>query len=859
MHPIAYPPRFFSARSAPWQWLILLGLFALIPRFSLAQVRIMPFGASTTQGSETQNSYRRALWHKLEAGGYSVDFVGSLRTNYGGPPPIPDFDFDHEGHWGLRADELMAGSRAWAAASRPDVVLIHAGSNDAFQNQNVVDIRNELGQIIDELRLGQPTVKVILAQLLPTSLSPGNSNITELNALLPGLAQQKSTSQSPVVIVDQNTGFNPGTDMYDGVHLNDGGEEKMAARWYAALQSLLGPPPPPVYALTVATTGSGTVARSPELTSYPSGGNVTLTATPAAGYLFLGWSGDAGGTANPLTITMNSAKSITANFASAMISSFTLVNADTDQDIQTLTNGATLNLTSLPTRNLNVRVNTNPSTVGSVRLRLDGAEQHGQTESVAPYALFSDAGGNYNSWTPIVGTYRLEATAYSEAGGNGAASAPLAVNFTVIDQVSTDIYSLTVSTTGQGTVSKSPEKPAYAQNESVVLTATPASGYLFLGWSGDAGGTANPLALTMTGNKAVTATFAPAPTDEPGAASFTLVNATTDRDIQTLTNGSTLNLALLPTRNLNIRANYDPAAVGRVVFELSGAQMHSSTESVAPFALFSDAQGDYFGWVPAVGSYILTATPYAATSNGTVGAAGPPLTLRFSVVNTAPITVAGFTLVDADTDKDIQVLTPGLTVNFISLPTRNLNIRANTIPATVGSVVFTLNGKQLHQQTESVAPYALFSDSNSDYNAWAPSVGTYSLTATPYEQAGGSGPAGQALTISFILIDQAEARPAGGGKETGLGIAAPQAVRAHPNPSEDGRYVLDVPRQQTPEPISYTLLSALGATVATGQVTGSAPSGEFHLDFSRYMPAAGIYYLLLESPHFTSRVKLIRR
>ena len=44
--------------------------------------------------------------------------------------------------------------------------------------------------------------------------------------------------------------------------------------------------------------------------------SVTLTATPSnSGYIFSGWSGDASGTSNPLTITADSDKTITANFS----------------------------------------------------------------------------------------------------------------------------------------------------------------------------------------------------------------------------------------------------------------------------------------------------------------------------------------------------------------------------------------------------------------------------------------------------------------------------------------------------------------------------------------------------------------
>ena len=68
------------------------------------------------------------------------------------------------------------------------------------------------------------------------------------------------------------------------------------------------------YALVANVVGSGTVARNPDQTTYNFGDVVTLTATPAAGWTFAGWSGDLSGSANPQTITINSNKAVTATF-----------------------------------------------------------------------------------------------------------------------------------------------------------------------------------------------------------------------------------------------------------------------------------------------------------------------------------------------------------------------------------------------------------------------------------------------------------------------------------------------------------------------------------------------------------------
>src|SRR5205085_10036365 len=69
------------------------------------------------------------------------------------------------------------------------------------------------------------------------------------------------------------------------------------------------------YALAVTANGPGSVARSPDQASYSWGTDVTVTATPSAGVTFLGWSGDANGSTNPLTVTMNASKNLVATFA----------------------------------------------------------------------------------------------------------------------------------------------------------------------------------------------------------------------------------------------------------------------------------------------------------------------------------------------------------------------------------------------------------------------------------------------------------------------------------------------------------------------------------------------------------------
>src|SRR5207249_3828992 len=56
--------------------------------------------------------------------------------------------------------------------------------------------------------------------------------------------------------------------------------------------------------------------------------------------------------------------------------------------------------------------------------------------------------------------------------------------------------------------------------------------------------------------------------------------------------------------------------------------------------------------------------------------------------------VVSFSLIDADSDQPVAAFDPipeGASINLSQTPSRNLSIRANTEPATVGSVKFNLD------------------------------------------------------------------------------------------------------------------------------------------------------------------------
>jgi len=74
---------------------------------------------------------------------------------------------------------------------------------------------------------------------------------------------------------------------------------------------------PNTYALNIKAI-NGTVVKTPNKVRYDYGEVVTLQAVPNPGYTFASWASDASGIANPITITINSNKTVTAKFAATV-------------------------------------------------------------------------------------------------------------------------------------------------------------------------------------------------------------------------------------------------------------------------------------------------------------------------------------------------------------------------------------------------------------------------------------------------------------------------------------------------------------------------------------------------------------
>lgn len=294
---------------------------------------------------------------------------------------------------------------------------------------------------------------------------------------------------------------------------------------------------------SVSPTGSGTV--SPSSGTYVTGTNVSLTASAASGYRFDHWTGDATGTANPVTVTLNANKSVTAVF----VQRFTLGTAVSPVNTGTVTPssgtydaGTNVQLTATPVagwyfnywdgsltgstnpQTLTMNANKSVTAVFGVYQYVLTAQMLG-TGTVGVYVngqlmqppYVFDYGTTVNLVAEAGTNYRFDHWEGDAAGGN--ASVSLVMDGPKMARaVFVRLYTLTTGVTPSGmspapAITMSPEgnpPGTFLEGAQVSVSAEAhvsggANGYDFMEWSGQ--GSTNPITVTMDSDKSLTAVY----------------------------------------------------------------------------------------------------------------------------------------------------------------------------------------------------------------------------------------------------------------------------------------------------------------------------------------------------------------
>ncbi len=242
--------------------------------------------------------------------------------------------------------------------------------------------------------------------------------------------------------------------------------------------------------------------------------------------------------------------------------------------------------------------------------------------------------------------------------------------------------------------------------------------------------------------------------DTPEVISFTLINATTNEEIGPLNEGDVIDLNdYQGINNFSVVANIGDFDAGSVVFDLN-EEVPFKVENFAPFSLNGDLNGRiYRGVALDFGNNSITATPFI-DKNGS-GEFGIPLSINFEVIDSNPPTVTDFVLVDARTNKIIGPLNEGDIIDLADYRRNSFSVIANTAGSRVESVVFDFND-QIGFNTEDRLPYTLNGDitfRRTNYFGVPFTVGTNSITVTPYREDNAGGDNGESATVTFEVID----------------------------------------------------------------------------------------------------------
>ena len=215
----------------------------------------------------------------------------------------------------------------------------------------------------------------------------------------------------------------------------------------------------PNYNLSTSTPGGGTISLNPPTGPYSSNTIVSVTATPNSGWIFLGWLGDSTGSNATVNVTMNRDRSVQAIFGTTLG--------------KTVTGNGTVTM--------------NPSAAlypfGTV-VRFSATPQSGNYFAVWGNATNGTANPLYFT---VASANQTVSSLFQTLGANQAA--------------------LTVNPDGFGQINVNPRANVYTTGTQVTLAAVPDAGQSFLGWSGDASGTNNPLGITMNQSMVITGSF----------------------------------------------------------------------------------------------------------------------------------------------------------------------------------------------------------------------------------------------------------------------------------------------------------------------------------------------------------------
>ncbi|WP_440106119.1 FG-GAP-like repeat-containing protein [Streptosporangium sp. H16] len=201
-------------------------------------LRVMPLGDSITHGvggTPGGVGYRGRLWDLLQDDASALDFVGSVDSGHGYIP-----DTDHEGHprWRISQIDTLATECA-ISRYRPNVVVLHIGTNDLANDEEPDTAHIRLGGLVDRITDISPLTTVLVSSLVPAKDERDNSLIAMYNARLPTIVNNLRAEGKRVRLVGNGALGFTAADLADSLHPNNDGYRKMANAYHNAINAAM--------------------------------------------------------------------------------------------------------------------------------------------------------------------------------------------------------------------------------------------------------------------------------------------------------------------------------------------------------------------------------------------------------------------------------------------------------------------------------------------------------------------------------------------------------------------------------------------------------------------------------------------
>jgi len=124
----------------------------------------------------------------------------------------------------------------WVLRQPVDIFVLELGGNDALRGLPIGQSRENLGAIVDSVRLQYPNCQLVIAGMLaPPNL--GATYTRAFQSMYSDLAQRNRAALIPFLL--ENVGGMPTLNLEDGIHPNIAGQKIVAENVWRILQPLL--------------------------------------------------------------------------------------------------------------------------------------------------------------------------------------------------------------------------------------------------------------------------------------------------------------------------------------------------------------------------------------------------------------------------------------------------------------------------------------------------------------------------------------------------------------------------------------------------------------------------------------------